>query len=50
MFDVCLCFSEFFFPSLPAGPLRVREDVNDDDDDKEEEGVSGRHGPASGLS
>lgn len=40
-----------FFSSLPADPLRVREDVNDDDDDKEEGvEVSGCGGSSSGLS
>ncbi len=49
MADVLFSF-RFFFSSLPAGPVRVRKDVNDDDDDEEEEGDSGCCGPASGLS
>lgn len=39
-----------FLSSLPAGPVRVREDVNDDDDDEEERvKVSGCGGTSSGL-
>lgn len=49
--DVVVFFQVFFSSSLPAGPVRVREDVNDDDDD-EEEGVkvSGCGRSSSGLS
>ena len=47
----CFFSLRVFFSSLPAGPVSVREDVNDDDDD-EEEGVqvSGCSGPFPGLS
>ena len=37
----------FFVSSLPAGPVRVREDVDDDDDDEEEEGIQDPGGGGS---